>query len=407
MGGGSNCSSPSSTEDVSLSSQGFPHDSVHSSRDDECQSHKLGNSSIEEAAERQRLKVYTQVLRSYEDLQPKIDRLEEAKSRILSYTPPIDFRKSDVPYPIPLLVIGPKGSGKSSLINIISRVFEDDVFQPARAQVSCNSSPEDGTYFIHEYRIPRNSVCFSLFDTRGLSDDSSENLKMIEPWMTEGIRHRKMVVRESDSETFKARLKCMDWEESSSGQATPIAFVILVVNGLSVLESMDSADETKKGYSEIIKTTFKNPLLSFRDDKPAVVVTHGDLLSLSDRVRVRVYLGELLGVPPTDQIFDIPENDDPATTSAIFDLLFYSLNRADRCLPLIDEDLFTYKVNVVVKFLIMMIITAIFMFWMVAGLHPGRPGAPPSANDSLQHGPPQAPPFQVDWHKIRHLWLEE
>ncbi|XP_047941394.1 uncharacterized protein LOC125188528 isoform X2 [Salvia hispanica] len=402
MGGGSNCSSPSSTEDVSPSSQGFPHDSV-SSRDDECLSHKLVNSPIEEAAERQRLKVYAQVLRSYEDLQPKIDRLEEAKSRILSYTPPIDFRKSDVPHPTPLLVIGPKGSGKSSLINKISRVFEDDVFQPARAQVSSNSSPEDGTYFIHEYRIPINSVCFSLFDTRGLSDDSSENLNMIEPWMTEGVRNRKMAV----SETFKARLECMDWEESSSGQATPIAFVILVVNGLSVLESMDSTDETKKGYSEIIKTTFKNPLLSFRDDKPAVVVTHGDLLSLSDRVRVRVYLGELLGVPPTDQIFDIPENDDPATTSAIFNLLFFSLDRADRCLPLIDEDLFTYKVNVIVKFLIMMIITAIFIFWMVAGLHPCRPGAPPSANDSLQHGPPQAPLFNVDWHKIRHMWLEE
>ena len=55
------------------------------SRDDECLSHKLVNSPIEEAAERQRLKVYAQVLRSYEDLQPKIDRLEEAKSRILRY----------------------------------------------------------------------------------------------------------------------------------------------------------------------------------------------------------------------------------------------------------------------------------------------------------------------------------
>lgn len=46
--------------------------------------------------------------------------------------------------------------------------------------------------------------------------------------------------------------------------------------------------------------------LSVSDDKPVVVVTHGDLLPLSERVRVRVYLGELLGVPPTRQIFDIP-----------------------------------------------------------------------------------------------------
>lgn len=41
------------------------------------------------------------------------------------------------------------------------------------------------------------------------------------------------------------------------------------------------------------------------DDKPVIVVTHGDLLALSDRVRVRVYLGELLGIPPRTQIFDI------------------------------------------------------------------------------------------------------
>ena len=42
------------------------------------------------------------------------------------------------------------------------------------------------------------------------------------------------------------------------------------------------------------------------DDKPLLVVTHGDLLSLDERARVRVHLGELLGIPPTTQIFDIP-----------------------------------------------------------------------------------------------------
>lgn len=46
--------------------------------------------------------------------------------------------------------------------------------------------------------------------------------------------------------------------------------------------------------------------LLLADDKPVLVLTHGDLLSLSDRARVRAYLGELLGIPPTKQIFDIP-----------------------------------------------------------------------------------------------------
>lgn len=45
---------------------------------------------------------------------------------------------------------------------------------------------------------------------------------------------------------------------------------------------------------------------SVSDDKPVVVVTHGDLLSLTDRARIHTYLGELLGIPPAKQIFDIP-----------------------------------------------------------------------------------------------------
>lgn len=42
------------------------------------------------------------------------------------------------------------------------------------------------------------------------------------------------------------------------------------------------------------------------DDMPVVAVTHGDLLSLSDRARVRQHLGEHLGISPEKQIFDIP-----------------------------------------------------------------------------------------------------
>lgn len=42
-----------------------------------------------------------------------------------------------VPQATCLILIGPKGSGKSSLINRISKVFEDDKFASERAQVTC------------------------------------------------------------------------------------------------------------------------------------------------------------------------------------------------------------------------------------------------------------------------------
>lgn len=36
------------------------------------------------------------------------------------------------------------------------------------------------------------------------------------------------------------------------------------------------------------------------------MVTHGDELSFHERAQVRTYLGDILGIPPSEQIFDIP-----------------------------------------------------------------------------------------------------
>lgn len=49
----------------------------------------------------------------------------------------MDLSDYDVPNATLLLLIGPEGSGKSSLVNNISRALEDDVPISGRAQVSC------------------------------------------------------------------------------------------------------------------------------------------------------------------------------------------------------------------------------------------------------------------------------
>lgn len=43
----------------------------------------------------------------------------------------------EIPKSTCLLLVGPKGSGKSSLVNRVSKVLEEDKFAPDRAQVSC------------------------------------------------------------------------------------------------------------------------------------------------------------------------------------------------------------------------------------------------------------------------------
>lgn len=59
-----------------------------------------------------------------------------------------------------LLLVGPKGSGKSSLINRISRVFEEDKFAPVRAQVfsEANSSSFFSLFIIFFFPLQLETV---------------------------------------------------------------------------------------------------------------------------------------------------------------------------------------------------------------------------------------------------------
>ncbi|XP_059289979.1 uncharacterized protein LOC132043518 isoform X1 [Lycium ferocissimum] len=297
---------------------------------------RASSNMMEEVHKKRIRNVYMDVLKSYEELQFHKDHLEEAKNKILSYTPGSRIEEvsgmkvSDynIPKKTTLLLIGPRGSGKSSLVNKISRLFDDDPFTPERAQVSYSSNG-DGTYFLQEYAIPRGSSSFCLYDTRGLSADLSENKKMVKRWMRKGVCHGKRITRDSDD----AHLKSKGRNRYRATETNVVNFLIFVVSGVQILQLMDTDDETKRQQTQAIATTFNNPLLSFKDEKPVVVLTHGDLLSLSDRTRIRMYLGQLLGIHPKKQIFDIPESDDLGTRFTILNMLCYCLEHADKNLP--------------------------------------------------------------------------
>ncbi|KAJ9176621.1 hypothetical protein P3X46_011912 [Hevea brasiliensis] len=363
----------------------------------------ISTNSLEfEANQRNRCKAYKEVLQSYEQLQNRIESLKEAKSKILSYTPGEWIEKAggmklsdyNVPKTATLLLVGFKGSGKSSLVNRISKVFEDDKFAPERAQVSYNSSGGEGTYFLQEYMIPRGSSSICIYDTRSLSDDPSDNIAMLKRWITKGVRHGELIIRPSDNSSLRTRMKCkMRRSCSQSKEARMVNFVIFVVNGLAVLKSMDSDDDGSK-YVQMIATTFNCPYLSFKDDKPVVIITHGDLLSLSDRARVRVQLGELLGIPPAKQIFDIPESCDPVTELTIVDMLRYSLEHADKNLPhknWLAEKVCRSRASLSAYAYLFIILGIAIISMNIKHVH-------------IRHAPKSKP--HVDWHTIRHLWLD-
>ncbi|XP_058087169.1 uncharacterized protein LOC131234364 isoform X3 [Magnolia sinica] len=285
-------------------------------------------------------------MKSYDDddiSHVRFVNVQEIKEEILRYKPGSFLEEAgglqrsdyDIPKTTTLLLIGPRGSGKSSLVNKISRFLEHDEFASERAQVSYNLSG-DGTHFLHEYMIPKGSTSFSVFDTRSLSEDSSENFKLLRNWMTKGVQHGRMVMRNSDSPTVKT----------------------------------------------IMKNKARHTLHS-SNDKPVVVITHGDELAPADRVLVRIHLGELLGISPVTQIFDIPDNNDVPTDTAIVKMLRHSLEHADRNLPLKKDS----PVTMIVTIALIVVIVVLLLLKLTNKGVAGR----------QSH-------IHRDWAKIRHIW---
>lgn len=230
-----------------------------------------------------------------------------------------------------LLLVGPRGSGKSTLVNRITKVFDkdDNPFAPARAQVSCNSK-SNGTIFVREYPIPRNSSAICVYDTHGWSNNQEKNFKMLHQWMTKGISHGETTMWDNDEGNKTGHIKPLGRQYSFLRYITrKVNFVIFVVDGVAVLESVGSDN---KGYTDILRQTFMYPFLSFGDDKPVVVVTHGDRLSIQQRAHVRNELAKLLNIP-AQQIYDIPGSDDYQTDMAVLDMLHYSVRHAEQNLP--------------------------------------------------------------------------
>ncbi|KAJ4752651.1 P-loop containing nucleoside triphosphate hydrolases superfamily protein [Rhynchospora pubera] len=221
--------------------------------------------------------------------------------------------KFEIPETTTLLLIGDPGKGKALLVSQIKSVFDDIWSTPAPDDF--NMTPGWGT--LQEHMILKDSTSICVFYTPCWPDFFEENHTILQDWMKNGVCHG------------NSKLKL------SLNKRRMVNYVILNLDAVSILESIDRKDDR---YMDMVHDTFNYPFLSFRGNRPAVVVTNGDRLSSAELSSVLDFIKELLGIP-LYQIFCIPGIDDYHTELNIVALLRYCLEKADQGLPLKQKGL--------------------------------------------------------------------
>ncbi|XP_020575937.1 uncharacterized protein LOC110021686 [Phalaenopsis equestris] len=273
MGGGGKCL-PNSSFHTTAHPESHPKPSIISCPTDtehsdysQCESSPSSQSAFE--TER-RSQIFTALMETYSSSKARSRRtLDDEKLAILRHKPGdwieevagLAAENYDIPETTTLLLIAPQWSGKSSLVNRITIVFEENPSGIERAQVSYGRARE-GTCFLQEYPIPRNSGTLCVYDTRSLSSIPPENSDLLMEWMTTGVVHGEMVIHITDDDMQINKMKIQGKQlHGYLPKKRTVNYVILVVNAVTVLKSLESKESH---YIDMIAQTFNSPYVSFR-----------------------------------------------------------------------------------------------------------------------------------------------
>lgn len=321
-----------------------------------------GDLTETENAEHEELKQLLHLKRQSLVNRARSDKFEELRKKICTYVPGKDLRPAggkileeyDIPEITTLLLVGPMGVGKSTLVNNMIRVLNQKTEGFDFAQVLAQQG-ENGTFLLEEYNVCGESGKVAVFDSRGLpSIDTNEGRAIIQSWMVNGVRHGQKVVRLSDSSGEKENLEARArLAHHTLAKKRTVNFVVLVVSAVSLHQMIKRGDEMA---IRNLKRLCTSPYLSVKDDRPVLVMTHGDRLTSDDRIETQIFLGKVLGVSPLDYVFDIAgytrrtveDKDDIDVTEdmALLEMLEFALYRADRNLQYKPDFITSAKIQV-------------------------------------------------------------
>ncbi|KAJ7973027.1 P-loop containing nucleoside triphosphate hydrolase [Quillaja saponaria] len=271
--------------------------------------------------------------------------LNELRHKLIKYrsgdfwvpTGGIKKEEMDIPPVITILLVGFSGSGKSSLLNLMYSVLGRSGLIPF-AQTSSGNDSNFKTMFLEEHNVLRSMRGgFCVYDSRGFDYNKlAESLQELSSWMTDGVHHNQICWKSEDDELLKEEMETLALKSSSK-------FVTRRVNCAMVVADISKIYKAfKAGDSKPMKATkelFCSPALRKCNDKPILILTHGDMLSTEERIEGRLKLCECLGISDTIGVYDIvclteygflAEESDPITAYGLTEAVYRALLISER-----------------------------------------------------------------------------
>ncbi|CAK9171793.1 unnamed protein product [Ilex paraguariensis] len=266
--------------------------------------------------------------------------LDELRHKLLAYrsgdfwmpTGGIRKEEMDIPPVVTLLLVGFHNSGKSSLVNLMYSVLGRSGLIPF-AQTSSEDFIFGGAQCVEVDAKWILCVRHEGFEY----DRVDESLEELSEWITDGVHHNQLCLRSGDRlSSSKDELGINFLRSSSQFANRRVNYVMVVANVAEIYKALKASDSNPL---EALRQLFCSPALRKRNEDPILILTHGDKLSMEDRIDGRLKICEYLGIMETTGVYDIvciteygllAEEFDPISAYALTEAVYRALLMSDR-----------------------------------------------------------------------------